>query len=137
MDLSVEPFDAGQGRARDAGRHLGAHAHGAPARCDGGGARARRESRLPCLASSDSTPALMRSTSSPTAPRAVIGGEAETVLVELARALEASDGHAVPGLQRPGREAMPHLQRLDFPVPSRAQLPSLKSYAHLERDGRP
>jgi len=68
--------------------------------------------------------------------QSVIGGEAETVLVELARALEASDGHAVPGLQRPGHEAMPHLQRLDFPVPSRAQLPSLKSYAHLERDGR-
>ena len=68
--------------------------------------------------------------------QSVIGGEAETVLVELARALEASDGRAVPGLQRPGREATPHLRRLDFPVPSRAQLPSLKSYAHLERDGR-
>ena len=68
--------------------------------------------------------------------QSVIGGEAETVLVELARALEASDGRAVPGLLRPGREATPHLRRLDFPVPSRAQLPSLKSYAHLERDGR-
>ena len=68
--------------------------------------------------------------------QSVIGGEAETVLVELARALEASDGRAVPGLQRPGREATPHLRRLDFSVPNRAQLPSLKSYAHLERDGR-
>jgi hypothetical protein len=37
---------------------------------------------------------------------------------------------------RPGRAAAPHLKRLDFPVPSRAGLPSIKKYAHLERDGR-
>ena len=30
----------------------------------------------------------------------------------------------------------PVLAKLDFPVPSRASLPSLKKYAHLERDGR-
>jgi len=31
---------------------------------------------------------------------------------------------------------VPHLKRLDFPVPSRAGLPSIKSYAHVERDDR-
>ena len=32
--------------------------------------------------------------------------------------------------------ARTHLARLAFPAPSRGQLPSLKKYAHLERDGR-
>jgi len=59
----------------------------------------------------------------------VIGGEIENDLVELARQLERE---AAPALS-----ATPRLERLDFPVPSRAALPSLKKYAHLERgDGR-
>jgi radical SAM superfamily enzyme YgiQ (UPF0313 family) len=68
--------------------------------------------------------------------QSVISGEAETPLVELVQALEAGDGRRVPFVHRPGCEAAPHLRRLDFPVPSRALLPPLKSYAHLERNGR-
>jgi radical SAM superfamily enzyme YgiQ (UPF0313 family) len=66
----------------------------------------------------------------------VIGGEAEAPLVELVRALEAGDGRPVPFVRRPGREAAPHVKRLDYPVPSRAALPSLKKYAHVDRGGR-
>jgi len=57
----------------------------------------------------------------------VISGEVETPLLELARRLEA--GAAVD--RAPG----PHLARTTLPVPSRAALPALKRYAHLERDG--
>src|SRR5207245_9350235 len=46
--------------------------------------------------------------------QSVIGGEAETVLVELARALEASAGRAVPGLLRRGPQAPPHAAPPDF-----------------------
>ena len=66
----------------------------------------------------------------------VIGGEAETPLLTLVDALERGDTGPRPGVGRPGRPAAPHLERLDFPVPSRAALPSIKKYAHLERDGR-
>jgi radical SAM superfamily enzyme YgiQ (UPF0313 family) len=67
----------------------------------------------------------------------VIGGETEAALAELARALEAGQRQpAVASVATPERRGAPHLRRLDFPVPSRAQLPSLKSYARLEREGR-
>jgi radical SAM superfamily enzyme YgiQ (UPF0313 family) len=66
----------------------------------------------------------------------VIGGEAEMPLVALVDALERGDTDSGPAVGRPGRPGLPHLQRLDFPVPSRAALPSIKKYAHLERDGR-
>jgi radical SAM superfamily enzyme YgiQ (UPF0313 family) len=66
----------------------------------------------------------------------VVSGEAEQALVDLARALENGDPSPVPSVQRPGHPTAPHLGRLDFPVPSRALLPSLERYAHLERDGR-
>jgi radical SAM superfamily enzyme YgiQ (UPF0313 family) len=67
----------------------------------------------------------------------VIGGETEAPLAELAHAIEARHGRpAVASVAMPGRPAAPHLRRLGFPVPSRAQLPSLKSYAHLVRAGR-
>jgi len=66
----------------------------------------------------------------------VIGGEAETPLLALVAALERGDAGSPPGVGRPGRPAVPHLQRIDFPVPSRAALPSIKKYAHLERDER-
>jgi radical SAM superfamily enzyme YgiQ (UPF0313 family) len=65
----------------------------------------------------------------------VIGGEAEPLLVELCRALEAGAGPAVPGVSRAGARARPHLAKLAFPVPSRNALPTLEKYAHLERDG--
>jgi len=66
----------------------------------------------------------------------VIGGEAEAPLLTLIEALEREDAAPLPAVTRPGRPAAPHLKRLDFPVPSRAGLPSIKKYAHLERDGR-
>lgn len=66
----------------------------------------------------------------------VIGGEAEAPLLALVDALERGDTGSRLGVGRPGRPAAPHLQRLDFPVPSRAALPSIKKYAHLERNGR-
>src|SRR6266540_3679767 len=68
--------------------------------------------------------------------QSVISGEAEAPLVDLVQALEAGDARSLPFVQGPGREAAPHLRRLDFALPSRAQLPPLKSYAHLERGGR-
>jgi radical SAM superfamily enzyme YgiQ (UPF0313 family) len=66
----------------------------------------------------------------------VIAGEIEPVLVALAAALAGGDVRRVPGLALADRPAGPHLARLDFPVPSRAHLPALGKYAHLERDGR-
>jgi radical SAM superfamily enzyme YgiQ (UPF0313 family) len=65
----------------------------------------------------------------------VIAGEAEEPLVELARAIEAGDGRVVASVRTAGRPASPHLARPAFPVPSRSRLPSLKSYARLERGG--
>lgn len=55
----------------------------------------------------------------------VIGGEVEEELVRLVQRLERDGG----GARKP-------LEKLDFPVPSRAALPSLSKYAHLARDGR-
>jgi radical SAM superfamily enzyme YgiQ (UPF0313 family) len=60
----------------------------------------------------------------------VLSGEIDAALVDLASALDRSPA------QEPGVEARRTvLDKLAFPVPSRAQLPSLKKYAHLERDG--
>jgi radical SAM superfamily enzyme YgiQ (UPF0313 family) len=61
---------------------------------------------------------------------AVIAGEMETELVELARRLEASGSNA-----EPAKRSVTVIDKLDFPTPSRAALPSLKKYAHLDRDG--
>src|SRR5713226_8307559 len=66
----------------------------------------------------------------------VIGGEAEAPLVELIQMLEAGDRRPVPFVHLRGRPAAPHLKRLDFPVPSRTALPSLKKYAHVDRGAR-
>ena len=66
----------------------------------------------------------------------VIGGEFESALVALAQALEAGRPEAVGGVHVRGRTAAPVLERLPFALPSRATLPGLKKYAHLDRDGR-
>src|SRR4030095_15837926 len=62
---------------------------------------------------------------------AVLRGEVEAALVVLVRKLE------VPGSATNGSppSPLPVLEKLRFPVPSRAQLPALKKYAPLERDG--
>ncbi|TMQ26582.1 MAG: radical SAM protein [Candidatus Rokuibacteriota bacterium] len=58
----------------------------------------------------------------------VLAGEVEAELVALVGRLEPA---------RPAdRGARVQLTKLDFPVPSRAALPALKQYAHVERDGR-
>ncbi|OLC39571.1 MAG: radical SAM protein [Candidatus Rokubacteria bacterium 13_1_40CM_4_69_5] len=57
----------------------------------------------------------------------VLAGELERALVELVQTLKAGE--------RPG-PGSPWFEKLDFPLPSRAKLPALKKYAHLEREGR-
>jgi len=56
----------------------------------------------------------------------VIGGEFEAPLLELVRRLEAGEGPAE-------QDAAPHLARLPFVVPERAELPALREYAGLRR----
>src|SRR5437867_1900358 len=74
----------------------------------------------------------------------VMSGEIESTLVDLAQRLGSSqhqqaDGEGSPASVVPTPRAsgfpLPVLQKLSFPVPSRTKLPSLKKYAHLERDG--
>ncbi len=74
----------------------------------------------------------------------VMSGEIESALVALAHRLGSSqhrqgNGEGSPASVVPTRRAsgfpLPVLQKLSFPVPSRTKLPSLKKYAHLERDG--
>jgi len=74
----------------------------------------------------------------------VMSGEIESTLVDLAQRLGSSqhrhgDGEGSPASVVPKQRAsglpLPVLQKLSFPVPSRTHLPSLKKYAHLERDG--
>jgi hypothetical protein len=65
----------------------------------------------------------------------VIGGESEIPLGDLATALDI--GAALPSSVRTkAQTAGPYLRRLDFPVPSRAQLPALQTYVKIERGGR-
>jgi radical SAM superfamily enzyme YgiQ (UPF0313 family) len=61
----------------------------------------------------------------------VSSGEVEAALVGLVRRLEAP----VDSTTASRAPSLPVLEKLSFPVPSRAQLPSLKKYARLERDG--
>ena len=61
------------------------------------------------------------------AATAVIAGEVEAELVDLARRLESSSAAVTP------RATV--LDKLEFATPSRAALPSLKKYAHLDRNG--
>jgi len=65
----------------------------------------------------------------------VIGGEVEEALVALVQDIEAGGAGDVEGVARRGRPARPLLERLSFPLPSRAGLPPLGKYARLERDG--
>jgi radical SAM superfamily enzyme YgiQ (UPF0313 family) len=60
----------------------------------------------------------------------VLAGELEDELVALVRRLESSP-HGAGAPRGPATV----LAKLDFAVPSRAALPSLKKYAHLDRDG--
>jgi radical SAM superfamily enzyme YgiQ (UPF0313 family) len=66
----------------------------------------------------------------------VIGGEVEAPLADLVEALDAGRSGPVPGVRRAHEPAGPNISRPSLPTPSRAALPSLKTYARLERDGR-
>ena len=57
----------------------------------------------------------------------VLAGELEPQLVDLIARVDRGEA---------SRGAPPLLDKLAFPVPSRNALPSLKKYAHLDRDGR-
>ncbi len=65
----------------------------------------------------------------------VLSGEVEADLVDLARALAAA-GASRAAAARSGAVPGPVLRKLDFPVPSRAALPALKLYAHVDKGGR-
>jgi radical SAM superfamily enzyme YgiQ (UPF0313 family) len=65
----------------------------------------------------------------------VLAGEMEEELVGLIGELEATTVGGVGAAPR-SHPATPVLAKLDFPVPSRHALPTLKRYAHLERNGQ-
>ena len=65
----------------------------------------------------------------------VMSGEIESTLVDLAQRLASSQHRQGDPKPRAPGLPLPVLQKLSFPVPSRTKLPSLKKYAHLERDG--
>ncbi|HEV8192175.1 MAG TPA: CUAEP/CCAEP-tail radical SAM protein, partial [Ktedonobacterales bacterium] len=60
-----------------------------------------------------------------------IGGEYESTLLALARAIEAGDAAAVPGVRTRETHAAPVLAHLPFVTPVRESLPSARRYAHL------
>jgi radical SAM superfamily enzyme YgiQ (UPF0313 family) len=70
----------------------------------------------------------------------VLAGELEDQLLELIRRVDASApveaAHRAPAGSAGPVTVRPELVKLDFPVPARHALPSLKKYAHVERDGR-
>ena len=67
----------------------------------------------------------------------IIGGEYEEALVKLVEALE--EGRPLDSIDEVGcrdKSSEPVLRRLAFPLPSREELPPLKEYAQLERNGQ-
>ncbi len=65
----------------------------------------------------------------------VIGGEYEQPLLDLVRALERGGPLDAPGVGTATRPAAPVLERLPLAEPARDNLPPLRAYAGLERDG--
>lgn len=70
-----------------------------------------------------------------TVANSVIGGEIEEALVELAKSLESDKPIQVGGVSLNGQLQGPLLKKLDFPLPERGSLPTLKNYAHLAIKG--
>jgi radical SAM superfamily enzyme YgiQ (UPF0313 family) len=64
-----------------------------------------------------------------------IGGESETPLVELVKAIDSGSSTEVPGVIQRGRPAAPFLKKLTFAQPARLELPLLEKYSHLEHNG--
>jgi radical SAM superfamily enzyme YgiQ (UPF0313 family) len=79
--------------------------------------------------------------------RFCVGGEFEAPLTALVAAIDAGEDTTIPGVVGRGEDEggppvarlaadrPPFLERLSFPVPSRAALPPLHQYAQLEEDG--
>ena len=65
-----------------------------------------------------------------------IGGEYEKPLVALVEALDAGSTRDVEGVICRGKVALPVLEKLDFTVPDRSGLPSLRNYSRLEHAGK-
>jgi len=65
----------------------------------------------------------------------VIGGEYERPLLDFVRALAAGSDEPVEGVSTRDYRVPPSLARIDFPMPERTSLPSMKRYAHLMIDG--
>jgi len=126
MDVSVEPFDAAKAtRARVAAISVPMHT---ALRLGVGVAQRIRAVNPTChicfygLYATLNAEWLLA-----TCADSVLAGEIEPQLVELVERVARGE---------PARGGAAHLARLAFPVPSRDKLPSLKKYAHLERDGR-
>jgi radical SAM superfamily enzyme YgiQ (UPF0313 family) len=66
----------------------------------------------------------------------VIGGEYESALVTAVEAVESGRPGPLEGVHLRGHSARPVLQKLAFARPGRNALPTLKKYAHLDKDGR-
>jgi radical SAM superfamily enzyme YgiQ (UPF0313 family) len=64
-----------------------------------------------------------------------IGGEYEGPFLRLIDALERCETGSIPGVSTRQSRSGPWIQHSPFVVPERQQLPSLKHYARLERDG--
>jgi len=127
LDLSVEPFDAERvARARLVAISVPMHT----ALRLGAGVAARVRAANPrchvafygLYASLNAGHLLAHGADS------VLSGEVEAALVDLAGRLEREP--------RATARPRPILAKLDFPVPSRARLPALKRYAHVEKGGR-
>src|SRR5579884_4284160 len=65
-----------------------------------------------------------------------IGGEYEVPLLRLIAALDHGDTSPIPGVSTEQFRSDPWIERTPFVVPERQQLPALKHYARLERDGQ-
>jgi radical SAM superfamily enzyme YgiQ (UPF0313 family) len=130
LDLSVEPFDADKvARARLVA--ISVPMHTALRLGAGVAARVRAANPRCHVAFYGLYAALNAGWLLAHGADSVLSGEVEGALVDLARDLELrGDGREV----RPLRP--PVLQKLEFPVPRRAKLPSLKKYAHVEKEGR-
>ncbi len=67
----------------------------------------------------------------------VIAGEYETPLVELIEAVNYDqDFRSIPGLSSKITSKLPHIERIEFYLPERKDLPPLDKYAHYNSEGK-
>ncbi|PYM34986.1 MAG: radical SAM protein, partial [Candidatus Rokuibacteriota bacterium] len=132
LDVSVEPFDAVKvARARLVA--ISVPMHTALRLAAGVAARVRAANPRCHIAFYGLYATLNADDLLAHAADSVLSGEVEQALVGLARDLDRNAEAAsteAPSLPRFV------LEKLDFPVPSRAQLPALTRYAHVEKHGR-